>query len=190
MSPPQLSAVPELSRIVLTEEEIQREIDRLAKDITRDYRNKDLVVVGILNGAFFFTCDLIRGIEMPVTLDFLSLRRFSPQHRDARRVEITRDLEESIEGREVLIVEDLVDTGLSLNYLCHVLGKRRPASVVVCSLLDRPQLRLVDLPPLKYRGFEVDDQFLVGYGLDFQGRFRNLPYIAAVKERSEAFQVA
>ncbi len=185
----QSDAVPELSRIVLTEEEIQREIDRLGKDITRDYENKDPVVVGVLKGAFSFTCDLIRRIETPVTLDFLSLRRFSPQHRDARRVEIIRDLEESIDGREVLIIEDLVDTGLSLNYLCQMLGKRRPASVVICALLDRPQLRLVDLP-LRYRGFEVDDQCLVGYGLDFQGRFRNLPYIAAVKERPEAFRVA
>ena len=189
MRPLQSDSVPELSRIVLTEEEIQREIDRLGKDITRDYGNKDPVVVGVLKGAFVFTCDLIRRIETLVTLDFLSLRSFSLQHRDARRVEITRDLEESIEGREVLIIEDLVDTGLSLNYLCHMLGKRQPASVVVCSLLDRPQLRLVDLP-LRYRGFEVDDQFLVGYGLDFQGRFLNLPYIAALKERPEAFRVA
>ncbi len=181
MKPASTHAAPRVNRIVLSEEDIQGAVRRLGREITRDYLDRNPVVVGVLNGAFFFACDLIRRIETPVTLDFLSLRRFSPENSANRQVEITLDLEESIEGREVLIVEDLVDTGLSLNYLCQALEDRKPASLAICSLLDRPQLRLVELP-LKYRGFEVDDQFLVGYGLDFQGHFRSLPCIAALEE--------
>ncbi len=180
---------PRLTRIVLGEQDIAGAVGRLGNEITRDYRDRNPVVVGVLNGAFFFTCDLIRRIETPVALDFLSLRRFRPENSGNRQVEIIRDLTESIEDREVLIVEDLVDTGLSLNYLCQALQDRKPRSVAICSLLDRPQLRLVDLP-LKYVGFEVDDQFLVGYGLDFQGCFRGLPYIGALEPAPGASQVA
>jgi len=181
MKPASLRSAPRVNRIVLSEEDIMGAVRRLGSEITRDYRNRNPVVVGILTGACFFACDLIRRIETPVTLDFLSLRHFCPEHSANQQVEITRDLETSIEDREVLIVEDLVDTGLSLNYLCQVLEDRKPRSVAICSLLDRPQLRLVELP-LKYRGFEVDDQFLVGYGLDFQGHFRGLPYVAALEQ--------
>ena len=189
MKPASSRSAPRVSRIVLSEKDITGAVRRLGSEITRDYRNRNPVVVGVLNGAFFFTCDLIRRIETPVTLDFLSLRRFCLENSANRQVEITRDLEESIEDREVLIVEDLVDTGLSLNYLCQVLEDRKPRSVAICSLLDRPQLRLVELP-LKYRGFEVDDQFLVGYGLDFQGHFRGLPYVAALEQVPDTSQVA
>ena len=189
MKPASTHAAPRVNRIVLSEEDIQGAVRRLGREITRDYRDRNPVVVGVLNGAFFFACDLIRRIETPVTLDFLSLRRFCPESSANRQVELTRDLEESIEGREVLIVEDLVDTGLSLNYLCQVLEDRKPSSLAICSLLDRPQLRLAELP-LKYRGFEVDDQFLVGYGLDFQGHFRSLPCIAALDEVPKSSRVA
>ena len=182
-------SVPKLSRVILSEEEIQLGVNRLAKEITRDYKNKNPMVVGVLTGALFFTCDLIRRIETPLELDFMSLRHFNPKTPDSSHVEITKDLENSIEGREVLIVEDLVDTGLSLHYLCQVLGQRRPASMGICSLLARPKLRLVDLP-LRYRGFSIDEQFLVGYGLDFQGYFRNLSYLASLKEKSKASRVA
>ena len=181
MKPASSRSVPRVNRIVLSEADISGAVWRLGSEITRDYRNRNPVVVGVLDGAFFFTCDLIRRIETPVTLDFLSLRRFCPENSANKQVDITRDLEEGIEDREVLIVEDLVDTGLSLDYLCQVLEDRKPRSVAICSLLDRPQLRLVEIP-LKYRGFEVDDQFLVGYGLDFQGHFRGLPYIAALEQ--------
>ncbi len=189
MNPTGSASVPDFGRIVLSEKAILEEVERLGAEIARDYRDRDPVVVGVLNGAFFFTCDLIRRIATPVTLDFLSLRRFSPLDAEAGQVEITKDLEECIEGRDVLIVEDLVDTGLSLNYLCQVLEQRRPDSLAICSLLNRPQLRLVEIP-LKYRGFEVDDQFLVGYGLDFQGHFRSLPHIAALEQNPNVSRVA
>ena len=179
--------VPKLSRVVLSEEEIQLAVNRLGKEITRDYKNKNPMVVGVLTGAVFFTSDLIRRIETPLELDFMALRHFNPKNPDSSHVEITRDLENSIEGREVLIVEDLVDTGLSLHYVSPVLGQRQPASMGICSLLDRPNLRLVDLP-LRYRGFSIDEQFLVGYGLDFQGYFRNLSYVASLKENSKGLE--
>ncbi len=167
-----------LKAVVFREEAIARRVRQLAREITRDYLGTELLVVGILKGAQIFACDLVRQLKLPASLDFISISRYkrAPGMKDVR---IVKDLESGVVGRHILIVEDIVDTGLTLNYLIHVLKSRNPESVAVCSLLDRPALRLADIP-MKYVGFNVDQEFLVGYGLDYRDQFRDLPYIAAV----------
>jgi len=167
-----------LKRIVFSEETIALRVRQLSVEITRDYLGEDLVVVGILKGAQIFASDLIRHLSFSASLDFISISRYG-QAPGIKEVKITKDLESCIEGRHVLLVEDIVETGLTLNYLIDVLKSRDPKSVAVCSLLDRPPLRLADIP-LKYLGFEVNQEFLVGYGLDYRDQYRDLPYIAAV----------
>ena len=167
-----------LKEVVFSEERIGLRVKQLAGEITRDYLDKELLVAGILKGAQIFACDLVRQLEIPAALDFISINHYK-QAPGMKEVKITKDLEGSIEGRHVLLVEDIVDTGLTLHYLIDVLTSRNPASVVVCSLLDRPALRLAEIP-LKYVGFDVSQEFLVGYGLDYRDQYRDLPYIASV----------
>jgi hypoxanthine phosphoribosyltransferase len=167
-----------LKTVVFCEETIALRVRQLARDITRDYLGKDLLVVGILKGAQIFACDLVRHLPLPASLDFISISRYK-QVPGMKEVRIIKDLESNIEGRHVLLVEDIVDTGLTLNYLIDVLVSRNPESVAVCSLLDRPALRLAKIP-MKYVGFDVNQEFLVGYGLDYRDQYRDLPYIAAV----------
>jgi hypoxanthine phosphoribosyltransferase len=167
-----------LKEIAFTEERISRRVSELAREITRDYLGKDLLLVGILKGAQIFACDLARELAIPAALDFISISHYK-QTPGMKEVRITKDLESSIEDCHVLLVEDIVDTGLTLNYLIDVLASRNPASIVVCSLLDRPALRLAEIP-LQYVGFDVSQEFLVGYGLDYRDQYRDLPYIASV----------
>lgn len=164
--------------VLFSEETIAQRVRQLAREIASDYQGQDLLVVGILKGAQIFACDLVRHLGLPVSLDFISISRYK-RAPGLKEVRITKDLESSIEGRHVLLVEDIVDTGLTLNYLIDVLASRSPGSVAVCSLLDRPALRLADIP-MKYVGFNVNQEFLVGYGLDYRDQYRDLPYIAAV----------
>jgi len=164
--------------VVFSEEAISLRVRQLAREITRDYQGEELTVVGILKGAQIFCCDLVRHLQLSASLDFMSISSYK-QARGPKEVRITKDLEGSIEGKHLLLVEDIVDTGLTLNYLIDVLATRKPRSVFVCSLLDRPSLRLAEIP-LKYVGFDAGQEFLVGYGLDYRDHYRDLPYIASV----------
>ncbi len=181
---PEKSAVsrplpPELDAVILDEKTIQRRVRQLGSQVSRDYRGQELTVVCILTGAFVFTCDLMRSLGLPVLSEFISISRYS-RRPTTGAVKILKDLQLDISGRHVLLVEDIVDTGLTLNYLVRNLSVRNPASLNICALLDRPELRLADIP-IRYTGFNVTSQFLIGYGLDFQGKYRNLPFIATMK---------
>ena len=170
-----------VNKVVYDEQTISRRVGELADQIGSDYGGKDLVVVGILEGAYVFTHDLIKELAFPVTPEFIRVSRY--QKPFTGEVEIIKDLEEDITGRHVLLVEDIVDTGLTLNYLVQILLNRDPASLAVCALLDRSELRLVDIP-IKYVGFEVNEEFLIGYGLDFRGSYRDLPFVATMNPQS------
>lgn len=170
-----------VNRVVFDEQTISRRVGELADEINRDYRGKDLAVVGILQGAYAFTRDLVRELASPVSPDFMRISRY--QKPFTGEVEIVEDLQQDITGRHVLLVEDIVDTGLSLNYLVQVLVDRNPASLEVCALLNRSELRLVEIP-IKYVGFQVSDEFLIGYGLDFRGGYRELPFVATLNPHS------
>ncbi len=165
--------------VLLDAETIGRRVAELGAEISRDYAGLEPILVGVLRGTIFFLADLIRHISIPITVDFLAISSYSP-HSSAGVVRITKDLDENIEGRHVLIVEDIIDTGLTLRYIVRTLEARRPASLNVCVLLDRPALRLVPIP-VRYVGFTIPNQFVVGYGLDLWQTYRNLPYIATVK---------
>ena len=169
---------PAIDTIVLTPEQIQDLVVRLGRDIKADFAGKDLALVTILRGGVIFLADLCRAIDLPLTMDFMAI---SPYQHGSGVVRITKDLDDDITGRHVLIVEDIVDTGLTLNYLVGVLRRREPASLGVCTLLDKDVRRLVDLP-IEYRGAEVPDRFVVGYGLDLGGRYRNLPFVASLHD--------
>ena len=168
---------PLLGDVIFSAEQIRARVGELATDIGRDYAGRDLVVAGILKGASIFAADLVRRLERDVDLDFLSVSRFPAA--GSRQVRLTRDLECDIGNRHLLLVEDLVDTGLTLHYLVRQLGARQPASIAICTLLDRPVLRLARIP-IRYVGFDIGDEFVVGYGLDYRERFRELADIRSV----------
>jgi len=168
-----------LDRVVLTEEEISARIAAIGSEISDDYAGRDPLLVGVLNGVVMFMADLLRAITIPVGVDFMAISHYAAD-RGAGTVRITKDLDESITGRHVLFVEDVIDTGLTLNYLLRALRTREPASLNVCVLFDRPYRRLIDIP-LAYHGFELPDEFVVGYGLDSNGHYRNLPYVGVLK---------
>lgn len=175
-----VKALPsEVDRIVFGQDEILDRVTELADRISRDYREKNLLLAGVLKGAALFTSDLVRRLSIPVDLDFLAVSSYSPAP-DREKIRVLKDLGENIRGRHVLLVEDIIDTGLTLHFLVQRLRQRRPASLRVCTLLNRPDLRLVDIP-LAYEGFEVEQEFLIGYGLDFREHFRDLPYIARMR---------
>jgi hypoxanthine phosphoribosyltransferase len=170
-----------VNRVVFDEQMISRRVGELADEINQDYSGKDLAVVGILQGAYAFTRDLVRELTSPVSPDFMRISRY--QKPFTGEVEIVEDLQQDITGRHVLLVEDIVDTGLSLNYLVQILVDRNPASLEVCTLLNRSELRLVEIP-IKYVGFQVSDEFLIGYGLDFRGGYGELPFVATLNPHS------
>ncbi|MEW5980555.1 MAG: hypoxanthine phosphoribosyltransferase [Acidobacteriota bacterium] len=164
-----------IGEILFSPERIQDKVRELGALISNDYQGKDPVVISMLRGAAIFTADLVRAISIPLTLDFMAISSYDGGH-SSGAVKILKDLEESIEEREVIVVEDIVATGLTLSYLLRSLQARNPAGLKVCTLLDRPVSRIIEIP-LAYRGFEVPDVFVVGYGLDFQQHYRNLPFI-------------
>jgi hypoxanthine phosphoribosyltransferase len=170
---------PRMERVLLTESQIDAVVGELADQVAADYSGRDPVLVTVLRGGLFFLSDLCRRIDLPLTVDFMAVSSYGPGA--AGSVRITKDLDDPVEGRDVLVVEDIIDTGLTLNYLLRVLRQRRPASLAVCTLLDKDVRRLVDLP-IMYRGFSVPDRFLVGYGLDLEGLWRELPYVATLKD--------
>lgn len=173
-----------INKVVFDEETISRRVGELADTISQDYSGKDTVVVGILQGAYAFTRDLSKMLAFPVSPEFIRISRY--QKPFTGEVEIVEDLQQDITGRHVLLVEDIVDTGLTLNFLIQILLDRDPASLAVCALLDRSELRLVEIP-IKYVGFRVNDEFLIGYGLDFRGSYRDLPFVATMNPRSVDF---
>ncbi len=169
----------ELEKIVFKKSEIKKRVKEIGQAISRDYQGKDLVMIGVLRGAAFFLTDLALTLSINPTIDFISISRYTPGSKGV--VRLTKDLEETIEGRHALIVEDIVDTGLTISYLCRTLQARNPASLEICTMLNRSVRRIADIP-LKYVGFDLPDVFVVGYGLDYRERFRNLPYLAIPKE--------
>jgi hypoxanthine phosphoribosyltransferase len=170
------SKVEGISRVLYSHTQIQRRVAALARRISRDYQGQQVVMVGILKGVICFMADLMRQISVPVNLDLMAISYYGPEE---RVVKITRDLDINIAGQHVLMVEDIVDTGMTLNYILNYLSARQPASLRVCTLLDKRARRLIDVP-LDYVGFEVPDEFVVGYGLDYRGRYRNLPFIGVL----------
>jgi hypoxanthine phosphoribosyltransferase len=170
----------DLSEILLTSEQIQNRVGELGKQISSDYEGRNPIVVGVLKGVLFFIADLLRAITIPVEVDFMAVASYSAEARDRGLVRLVKDLEMSITGRHVLFVEDVVDTGLTLNYLLRTLKMREPASLEVCTLFSKHKMRLIDMH-LKYIGFELPDRFVVGYGLDHRERYRNLPFVGLLK---------
>jgi len=170
----------DLSEILLTSEQIQNRVGDLGRQISSDYDGRNPIVVGVLKGVLFFIADLLRAITIPVEVDFMAVASYSAEARDKGLVRLVKDLEMSITGRHVLFVEDVVDTGLTLNYLLRTLKMREPASLEVCTLFSKHKMRLIDMH-LKYIGFELPDRFVVGYGLDHRERYRNLPFVGLLK---------
>jgi hypoxanthine phosphoribosyltransferase len=166
--------------ILLTGDQIQQRVAEIGTAIGRDYSGRAPLLVGVLKGVVFFMADLLRAIPIPVEVDFLAVASYSPETRNRGKVRLVKDLEADISGRHVLFVEDVIDTGLTLNYLLSNLRARQPASLEVCVLFDKPGKRLIDIP-LKYKGFNLPDRFVVGYGLDHHEQYRNLPFVGILK---------
>ncbi len=166
---------------LITEEDIRKRVIELATQIKRDFIGKEPVFVGILNGCFPFLADLLRHLDLTCLVDFMRIRSYGVATETTGVVEITAELQRSIVGRDVIVVEDIVDTGLTMSYLLDNIRTRRPANLRVCTLLDKPARRLIDLH-LDYIGFTIPDRFVVGYGLDFDEKYRNLPYITVYED--------
>lgn len=170
----------DIQQVFLTPADLQNRIKEIGQQITQDYRGKNPILVGALRGVICFMADLIRSITIPLEVDFIAVSSYSKESRDQGLVRVVKDLDRPITGRNVIFVEDVVDTGLTLNYLMNSLRARQPASLEVCVLFDRTARRLIDIP-LKYKGFNLPDYFVVGYGLDHQEKYRNLPYVGILK---------
>lgn len=171
----------EVASVLFGREDIRRRIEELGRTITGDYEGRAPVLVSVLKGGSLFLADLIREIRLPLAIDYMALSRYGDATESMGRVRIVKDLEQDVGGRDVIVVEDIVDTGLTLSYLISVIGSREPASVEVCALLDKSVRRIAPVT-IRYRGFECPDVFVVGYGLDFQERYRNVPDILAVQD--------
>ncbi|MGF7141987.1 hypoxanthine phosphoribosyltransferase [Anaerotaenia torta] len=167
-------------RTMITEEQISKRIRELAEEISRDYKGETVHLISILKGSVFFSCDLAKRLTLPVTMDFMSVSSYGSETVSSGRVRILKDLDESIEGRNVLIVEDIIDSGHTLAHLKNLLGARAPKSLEICTLLDKPDRRVTDVD-VKYVGFVIPDEFVLGYGLDYDQFYRNLPYVGVVE---------
>jgi hypoxanthine phosphoribosyltransferase len=171
---------PKIGEILVQPDQLQRRVRELGEQISTDYDGRNPLLIGVLKGAVFFLADLMREITCPVEVDFMAVASYGSSTASSGVVRILKDLDAPIEGRNVIIVEDIVDSGLTLQYLMRNLGARSPASLEVCALLTKPDRRKVDLPT-RYLGFEIPDRFAIGYGLDHDERYRNLPYVAALE---------
>jgi hypoxanthine phosphoribosyltransferase len=170
-----------VGQILVEQDELARRVRELGQEISIAYEDRDLLLVGVLKGAVFFLSDLMRHLTVPCEVDFMAVASYGSSTDSSGVVRILKDLDRSIEGREVLIVEDIVDSGLTLSYLMRTLQARNPASLEVCALLTKPERRKVDLP-IRYVGFEIPNRFAIGYGLDHGERYRNLPYVAVLSD--------
>lgn len=172
-----------VGKILVQQDELAHRVRELGREISADYSGEDLLLIGVLKGAVFFLSDLMRELDVPCQVDFMAVASYGSSSDSSGVVRILKDLDAPIEGRTVLVVEDIVDSGLTLSYLLRTLRARNPASVDVCALLTKPERRKVDLP-IRYVGFEIPNRFAIGYGLDYSERYRNLPYVAALSEGS------
>jgi hypoxanthine phosphoribosyltransferase len=170
-----------IGEALVSEEALKQRVRELGEEISRDYQGKDLFLVGVLKGAVFFLSDLMRCIEVPCEVDFMAVASYGSSTDSSGVVRILKDLDATIEGKDVLIVEDIIDSGLTLSYLLRTLRAREPRSLEVCALLTKPERREVDLP-IRYTGFEIPNKFVIGYGLDHAERYRNLPYVAVLQD--------
>jgi hypoxanthine phosphoribosyltransferase len=173
----------DINEILITADEIDARIRSMGKEISSDYTGLQPLFVGVLKGVLFFMADLLRAITVDVEVDFMAVSSYSAEARDQGLVRLVKDLETPISGRHVVFVEDVVDTGLTLNYLLRNLKTRDPASLEVCTLFNKPRHRLIDIP-IKYKGFDLTDQYVVGYGLDHRERYRNLPFIGILNPQA------
>ena len=172
-----------IGEILVQADELQHRIKEMAAEVSRDYEGRDLLLIGVLKGAVFFLSDLMRQLDIPCEVDFMAVASYGSSTDSSGVVRILKDLDAPLEGRNVLIVEDIVDSGLTLQYLMRTLEARGPASIEVCALLTKPERRRVDTP-IKYVGFEIPDRFAIGYGLDHGERYRNLPFVAALQQNT------
>lgn len=169
-------------RVLISEEDVNRRINEVAEMINRDYTGKSVHLICILKGGVFFTCELAKRIKVPVSLDFMSVSSYGSGTVSSGVVRIVKDLDEPLEGKEVLIVEDIIDSGRTLSYLIDILNKRNPSSIRLCTLLDKPERRVKKQVHVDYTCFTIPDEFVVGYGLDYDQKYRNLPYIGVVEQ--------
>jgi hypoxanthine phosphoribosyltransferase len=167
-------------KVVFTEEQVDARIKQIGEQISKDYAGKSVHLICVLKGGSLFMCELAKRITVPVSFDFMSVSSYGGDTKSSGVVKIVKDLDESIRGKEVIIVEDIIDSGRTLSYLIELLGQRNPKSISLCTLLDKPDRRVVEVP-VDYTGFEIPDKFVVGYGLDYNQKYRNLPYIGIVE---------
>lgn len=169
-----------IDRVLITKEQISEEVARLGRQISKDYEGKDLMLVGVLKGGSVFMSDLIRTITIPLELDFISVSSYGASTKSSGVVRLIKDVDKAVAGKDVLIVEDIVDTGLTLSYIKKMFKNRNPESVKICTAFDKPSRRKVDIVP-EYKGLEIPDEYVVGYGLDYDGLLRNIPDLCVLK---------
>ncbi len=172
--------VEDIEKTLISQEELKQKIDELGQEITKDYAGQEILMIGVLRGAVIFMADLSRAIKVPVAIDFMAVSSYGTATSSSGVVRIIKDLDEDVEGKHVLIVEDIIDSGLTLNYLIDYIKSRNPKSVKICTLLNKPDRRKVEVP-IAYNGFTIPDFFVVGYGLDYAEKYRNLPFIGVLK---------
>ena len=172
----------DVKKVLIDEETLQKRVNELGKQITEDYRDKDLFMICILKGGVVFASDLMKAIDLPLAIDFMAVSSYGSSTKSSGVVRIQKDLDQEIEGKDVLIVEDIIDTGLTLHYLIENLLSRKPASLKICCCLDKPERRKADIH-VDYVGFNISDEFVIGYGLDYAEKYRNLPYIGVLSEK-------
>ena len=174
--------INDVERVLLSEEQLAARIVELGAEITADYAGKEILMIGVLRGAVLFMADLARAIKVPVAIDFMAVSSYGAGTSSSGVVRILKDLDENVEGKHVLVVEDIIDSGLTLNYLVDNLKSRQPASIKICTLLNKPERRKVDVD-IAYNGFTIPDHFVIGYGLDYAEKYRNLPFIGILKPK-------
>ena len=170
----------DIERVLLSEEQLRQRVRELGEEISKEYAGKEILMIGVLRGAVMFLADLARAITVPVMIDFMAVSSYGTSTSSSGIVRILKDLDEEVAGKHVLIVEDIIDSGLTLSYLVDNIKSRQPASVRICTLLNKPERRKVDLE-VNYNGFVVPDEFVVGYGLDYAEKYRNVPFIGILK---------
>lgn len=168
-------------RVMISEEEITKRVKEMGEQISKDYAEKNVHLICILKGSVFMTCELAKYITVPVTMDFMSVSSYGDGTESSGRVKIVKDLDESVEGKDILVIEDIIDSGRTLAFLLDMLKARKPASIKLCTLLDKPDRRVTEVA-VDYTGFEIPDEFVVGFGLDYAQKYRNLPYIGVVEQ--------
>jgi hypoxanthine phosphoribosyltransferase len=178
-----MTLLDDIARVVYTKEQLETRVAELGAQISADYASKDPVLIGVLRGVFVFMADLARVITIPINIDFIGITRYGPSTRTQGVVRFTKDLDVNITGRHVLFVEDVIDTGLSLRYILRTLKAREPETLRICTLFDKPRARLFELS-IDYTGFMLPDQFVVGYGLDYDEQYRHLPFVGVLKEQA------